>query len=231
MLEQTITHQSGVIDKIDFLIDKKNTLKIGAKEHNAYFISALLLRDKDFFYADLPTDSITLKQILRSNAIEVVFIGQNETIQFTVKSASQVEVKGHTYLRMAFPGEMHVLQRREWRRVIIPRLFPVTFDSEINEGREPLHAVDISLSGMAFVNFEDTLRLEKESLISGILTIDKTLLNITVKVVNYTEIHISPTKNATRIGVEFKSLNCNDERHIQMLINKIDMHMHRIKKS
>lgn len=231
MLEQVVTHKSGIIEKVSLLIDKKNTLKIGTPDKNAYFISTLLSHDGEYIFADVPSDSLTLRQLMKSSAIDVLFSGQNETIRFTVKSVSKDELNGQDCLKMPFPREIKVMQRREWRRVIIPRLFPVTFTSELNEDREPLHAVDISLSGMAIVDFGDAKNIKKDRLVSGVLKIDQTQLNVTVKVVNCTEIHISQTKDATRIGVEFKSLNCNDERHIQSLINKIDMHMHRIKQS
>lgn len=174
----------------------------------------------------------TNRSLLRSE--QNVFVGRPDgiTVQFTCGPATEIIFEGKQAFSVALPKLLIRLQRREYFRIVTPRIHPLMFFGRLPDGRLlNLPAHDISVAGIGLNSPSQPFGLAYGEVLSNCriaLPDEHPDLFFSATLRHLYEHEIRPGVHQWRIGLQFNNLAGTDESRVQRYIAKLERERHEL---
>jgi c-di-GMP-binding flagellar brake protein YcgR len=213
-------------------IESKNELVTAYFNHGKDFILTSIIDvdgDAGSLALDFGADEIINQRALASDKIILVTAMDRVKVQFVVDGMELVEHLGRPAFKARLPRELLKLQRREYYRLSTPLINPIKCAiSRIGGGKIEATIADISLGGIAIINYQNLITFEIGDRFPACRIVLPEIGTVTteIEIRNEHEFTMKNGAKTQRAGCMFIDLPSGQQAMIQRYIIKLDRERH-----
>lgn len=193
----------------------------------SFILTAVLgvVKERNLVVLDVGPDDATTRRAIASGRLVCTTKHQGVPIKFSCENMQGAKYQGKPAIAAPMPESLYRLQRREFFRVVVPRINAPICDIPLEEGKRTisLKVVDLSVGGLCMIDPEGGFRPEMLDRYPGCLLHlpDYGELRVDLQIRNQGRFFSGSAEPVPRYGAAFENLTMSDNLYLQRYIYQL----------